>query len=346
MLGVDAALDGVAPRRHVAFRDRQLLPRGYAELLLDDVDPGHRFRDRVLDLQPGVHLDEVERAALVAQELEGPRVPIADRPSGACDLRRQLPARCLVDGHRRGLLQELLVSPLDRALPLSEAEHRPAPVDEHLKLDVARRGQVPFQIEPRIPERRLRLALRGAPHGLEGGRVRRHPHAPTAAPAACLDDHRVADRCCRLVPRGRRLRGFVGSGKDGHAGAAHRRARRHLVPNQAQDGGRRPDERDPPLHAGLRELRALGEESVSGMYGVGAREAGRLDDCGHVEVAPLRPGRSDTDRAAGSPCVEGRSIHRRADGDGVEPQFAAGGDHAQRHLAPVGDENPVEHRAA
>ena len=52
------------------------------------------------------------------------------------------------------------MSPLDRALPLSEAEHRPGPVDEHLKLDVARRGQVAFQVEPRIPERRLRLAPR------------------------------------------------------------------------------------------------------------------------------------------------------------------------------------------
>ena len=43
---------------------------GDADLLAHQVDAGHRLGDRMLDLQAGVHLDEVELAVL-EQELHG-----------------------------------------------------------------------------------------------------------------------------------------------------------------------------------------------------------------------------------------------------------------------------------
>src|SRR5579871_5192549 len=61
MLGVDAALDGVAAdfelRRKNVFK---LFSRCDAELRLDHVDAGDGFGDGVLDLDAGVHLDEVD----------------------------------------------------------------------------------------------------------------------------------------------------------------------------------------------------------------------------------------------------------------------------------------------
>jgi hypothetical protein len=41
--------------------------------------PGHHLRDRMLDLQPRVHLHEVELAARVAQELARARAHVAGR---------------------------------------------------------------------------------------------------------------------------------------------------------------------------------------------------------------------------------------------------------------------------
>ena len=43
------------------------------------VDAGHHLGDRMLDLQPRVHLEEVEAAVLVEQELDRAGVGVADR---------------------------------------------------------------------------------------------------------------------------------------------------------------------------------------------------------------------------------------------------------------------------
>ena len=47
---------------------------------LHQVDAGDQFRDRVLDLDAGVDLDEVEAVSLVHQELAGAGVLVAGRP--------------------------------------------------------------------------------------------------------------------------------------------------------------------------------------------------------------------------------------------------------------------------
>ena len=77
ILGVDAALDGMAAHLDVALRKGQLLAGGDADLHLHDVDAGHPLGDRVLHLHPGVHLDEEELAVLV-QELERAGAAVAD----------------------------------------------------------------------------------------------------------------------------------------------------------------------------------------------------------------------------------------------------------------------------
>ena len=64
ILGVDAALDGVAAREHVGLPQPQPLARGDAELRLDQVDAADPLGDRMLDLQARVHLEEVEVARL------------------------------------------------------------------------------------------------------------------------------------------------------------------------------------------------------------------------------------------------------------------------------------------
>ena len=78
----------------------QALAGGHPQLLDDQVQPGHLLGHRVLDLDPRVHLEEVEAAGGVHQELERPRVGVADRPrarhgrlgEAALDRRRRVPA--------------------------------------------------------------------------------------------------------------------------------------------------------------------------------------------------------------------------------------------------------------
>ena len=96
ILGVDAALDGVAALREVCLRPRQRLAGGDEQLRAHQIDAGDRFGDRMLDLQPRVHLEEVERARVALafeQELDRAGVDVAEprarrrRPRRPCAAR-------------------------------------------------------------------------------------------------------------------------------------------------------------------------------------------------------------------------------------------------------------------
>ena len=79
VLGVDAALDGVAVVLDVGGGERERLAGRHAELLGDEVELGHLLGDAVLHLEAGVHLQEPELAVLV-QALDRARVHVAARP--------------------------------------------------------------------------------------------------------------------------------------------------------------------------------------------------------------------------------------------------------------------------
>ncbi len=76
ILGVQPGLDRMAARRR--WFGVEAAAVGDLQLQLDQVEAGGRLGDRVLDLQPGVHLEEEEVARLVGQELDGARAGVPD----------------------------------------------------------------------------------------------------------------------------------------------------------------------------------------------------------------------------------------------------------------------------
>src|SRR5262249_23601306 len=76
ILGVDPDLDRVAAACGSAGGGERLAVRD-PQLLAHEVDAGDELGDRVLDLQPGVQLDEVEALVRPEQELEGAGVAVA-----------------------------------------------------------------------------------------------------------------------------------------------------------------------------------------------------------------------------------------------------------------------------
>jgi len=92
----------------------------------------------VLDLQPGVHLHEVEAPVLLGDEFHRARADIVDR------LRRSdrgLRHFSGIKSWSRCFLQHFLVAALHRAVALEEVHHVAVRVAEHLHLDVARRSR-------------------------------------------------------------------------------------------------------------------------------------------------------------------------------------------------------------
>ena len=92
MLGVDAAFDGVAGEADVLLAVAQRLAGGDADLLAHDVDAAHHLRDRMLDLEPRVHLDEKEFAVAI-EELERAGALVAELAAWRRPRRRRWRAR-------------------------------------------------------------------------------------------------------------------------------------------------------------------------------------------------------------------------------------------------------------
>ncbi len=73
----------------------------------------------MLDLKPGIHLEEIELAFCIEQELAGPGVHIARGPRGAHRGLSHPAAQFGCYGDAWRLLDHLLVPPLHRAFPLA-----------------------------------------------------------------------------------------------------------------------------------------------------------------------------------------------------------------------------------
>ena len=193
VLGIEADLDGMAVDAKLILRQRQPAAGRDHELPFDQVLAGDRLGHRMLDLQAGVHLHEVEGAVLVGDELDGARALVADRLGGGDGgLAHRLAPRRVHVGRRR-LLDHLLVAALDRAVALEQVEAVAVAVGEDLDLDVARPRQVLLDQHVVVGERGLGLAL-GAGQGV--GELRRlldHAHALAAAAGRGLDQHGEAD---------------------------------------------------------------------------------------------------------------------------------------------------------
>jgi len=106
----------------------------------------------MLDLEPRVHLEEEEVATGVEQELDGPRVAVADRLGGLAARFAKGDSLLGVQARTGRLFDDLLVSPLDGALPLEQVDHALA-VCENLHLHVARACYIPLENQGVVAER-------------------------------------------------------------------------------------------------------------------------------------------------------------------------------------------------
>ena len=147
----------------------------------------------MLDLDACVHLDEVERAAAVEQELDRACVLV---PHSAGDPKRRVGQGGPlygVDGRRRTFLEQLLTAPLQGALSLEEVHQVPVRVSEHLDLDVSCVDEHLLDVHGVVTEGRARLHRRLADQIGELALVPGRADAATAAARRSLEQDRIAD---------------------------------------------------------------------------------------------------------------------------------------------------------
>lgn len=222
ILGGDAALDGVAVHAqvgliaHADFGHGQRCALRDENLCAHEVNAGDHLGDRVLNLNSGVHLDEIVVALLVHQKFHRTGRDIADMTGNLDGILVQSLTGCL--GYRPGRreLDDLLVAALERAVALAEVDDVAVLVAQHLYFDVLGLNQVLLDEDILIAERLLGLALDALERGSDLFRSVTAPHAAAAAATGCLEDDRETERDClfeRFVCVAQRL-GGTGNGGD------------------------------------------------------------------------------------------------------------------------------------
>ena len=340
---VDPALHRPADQRDVVLRHRQLLAGGDADHLLDQIDAGDVLGHRVLDLQAGVHLEEVEVLVGTDDELDGAGRLVLHRLGQRDRLFAHRLARLGVEEGARRLFDDLLVTPLDRTLPLVQIERVAERVGQDLDLDVPRLDDEFLDEHPVVAERVLGLVAAGR-EALEGLLVVvGDAQALAAAAGGRLDHHRVADVAGDfdstlggidrvVVARDGVDLGFVGELLRGDL-VAHGRHRLRLRADEGNARGLQP----------ARELLVLGQEAVARMHRFGAGLLAGVDDLVHHQVGLGGGRRSDAHRLVGHVDVQRALVGLGIDGDRLDTHLARRLDHAARDFATVGNQNLLEH---
>ena len=337
VLGVDPELDRVPADRRIAVAQRLAL--GDAEHLPHQVQPGDLLRDRVLHLEPGVHLEEADGAVLTDQELARAGSDVARL--GQDRLRGGVQPLLLLDRQERGrrLLDQLLVPPLQRTVPGRDDHHVAVRVGQALSLHVPRPVQVPLDEALAATERR---------HGLTGRRLEERRDLVQGAghlePAAAAAERRL-DRDRQAVLR-RKGHHRVGVGYRVR-GARHQRCTDllgdvpglDLVAQRVDRRGRRPDPDQSGVDHRGREARVLGQEAVAGMDRVGPAAPGDVDDLVDVQVGLGGSTAAQRVRLAGQPDEQCVGIRLGVDGNAAQPGIGGRPDHADRNLSPIGDQH-------
>ncbi len=192
----------------------------------------------MLDLDASVHLEEVEIAIGVGQELDRAGAEVVDRLRR---LHRDLAHRVAHLGRnerRRRFLDHLLMAALDRAFALEHMDRVALLVGEHLHFDMARPAHELLDVETPVAERRLGLARHGADDRSQILVALDQAQALAAAAGRRLEHDRKSDLFRDLAhlrfgfERVRRAR------NDGHAGRRHQLARLDLVAHPLDRLGR------------------------------------------------------------------------------------------------------------
>ena len=222
VLSVDASLDSVTDQRHVHLRrDRQSFSSSHSQLPLDQVETRDHFSDGMLDLQTSVHLHKVEAVIRrVENEFNRACVVVANGLSGSnsrlTDLKSELRGNA-----GRGLLDDLLVAALHRAITLVQVDVVTVFVSENLHFNVSRPLDVFFNNHVVVVEAFARLIFGRLKSVHKFRLLADNAHAFAATTERCFKHNRETDffSFCKQDLRVFAL--TVVAGHKGHSSSLH-----------------------------------------------------------------------------------------------------------------------------
>ncbi len=332
----------MAVAAHVALGKRQSLAGGDAQHGLDDIDAGHHFGDGVLDLQARIHLQEI----------------IADSAQDEFDRADPAIIQALAEPHRvgdhsvakrcgkiggRGFLDELLVTPLQRAFTLEQVNYIAFAVTGDLYFDMAPLLDQFFDDQPGIAKRIFGLAHGRFDFTGNAIEMRDGAHALAAASRRGFQHHRKPDFAQGPGDLGGVFARRFAAGNGRHTGRFGLALGGGFVPEPLDDLGRRASEDQPCGLDGARECGIFGEKTKTGMDRLRARRFRGIDHGVDPQIAVGRGRVADLDGLADHPDMQSLGIGRRVDTRDRNSQPVTGSRDAAGDFTAIGDQNFLEH---
>src|SRR6266481_10027631 len=346
MLGIDAALNGVSALAFTVNPGNYLTDFGASrqqDLRFHQINAGDHLGDRMLDLDSRIHLNKVQAAVFIHQELYGAGVDVTNFRERLFQLLSDICAHGL--GHARGrrFFQQFLVTPLNAAFALAQADHVAMGVSQHLKFNMARALNELLHVKIAVAEGCGSFRLGRVEQRLKFRFAADHAHAAPAAAGGRFYDHRVADLRGPLTRFFGRADHPIGSGENRNIGTLHRLARFFLFPHQPDDLRWRPNELDLRTLTYLGEVGVLAQQPIAGMDGVNIGDFRRADHCGNIEIALRRAWRANADGFIGKTDVQRVAVSVTIDRHRLNTQLFARANHTQRNFTPVCNQYFLEH---
>src|SRR5690606_2582357 len=263
----------------------EFFPRGDEDLLLDKVDAGDHFGDRVLHLNTGVHFNEVELTVFV-EELERASATVLHATAGFCAPFTDTFDEAARNSWRRGLLDHLLVATLHGAVALAQPQRIAATISQHLHFNMARVLEELLHIDFWIVERSLSLVT-GQRHSVEQGSFGiDHTHAAPTTTSGRLHNDGVADIACNTDNFGGVVRQPAFRTRHyRYASSDHGLLGFDLVAHGADSFGARANEHETAFLNALCKVGILGQKTVTRVNRLGIGHFRRGNERRHIQVA-------------------------------------------------------------
>ena len=146
VLCIDAALNRMSQHRNILLHKVQLFARCNTQLPSNQIQTGNFFRNTVFYLNAGVHLAEIKILLVIHQKFYGARAGISRAlRESHCTSTHFLPLS-VGQKRRRRFFDQLLMTPLNRALSIVQMYGVSGLIRQNLHFDMARLGDVFFDI--------------------------------------------------------------------------------------------------------------------------------------------------------------------------------------------------------
>ena len=299
----------------------------------------------MFDLQAGVHFQEIEALVLAGDELDGAGAVIVDGLGQGHGLGAHGLAGRLVEQGRRRLLDDLLVTPLDRAFALEQVDDVAMLVAEHLDLDVARAFDELLDEDAVVAEGALGLGADGGEAFLDVLAVPGDANALAAAAGRRLQHHRIADLLGDAHRMGRVVDLADVARHAGDASGGGELLALDLVAHRLDGVRVWTDEDDALVGAALGEVSALGQKAKARVHGLRAGFLAGGDDLVGHEVRLVRRRRADEHRFVGHLDRQAIGVSLGVDHHRLDAHAAGRLDDTDGDFATVGDQDFRKHQA-